>query len=97
MTLDPFIVYTSNVCAILGLRALYFLLANVMDKFQYLKFGLSVVLIFIGTKMMIVDLYHIPVGASLGVVASVLTISVLASLWKSKMDAKTIEETVIFE
>jgi tellurite resistance protein TerC len=83
VTRDPFIVYTSNVCAILGLRALYFLLAGVMDKFQYLKLGLSVVLTFIGIKMVIVDLYHIPVGASLAVVASVLTISILASLWKT--------------
>ncbi|MBL8080370.1 MAG: TerC family protein [Anaerolineales bacterium] len=85
VTRDPFIVYTSNVCAILGLRALYFLLANVMDKFQYLKLGLSVVLTFIGIKMVIVDLYHIPVGVSLAVVAGVLTISILASLWKSKI------------
>ena len=92
VTRDPFIVYTSNVCAILGLRALYFLLANVMHQFQYLKLGLSVVLIFIGVKMVIVDLYHIPVGASLAVVASVLTISILASLWKTKSDARKIAE-----
>lgn len=85
VTQDPFIVYTSNVFAILGLRALYFLLANVMDKFQYLKLGLSAVLTFIGVKMVIVDLYHIPVGVSLAVVASILTISILASLWKSKI------------
>ncbi|MBC7877481.1 MAG: TerC family protein [Anaerolineales bacterium] len=84
VTRDPFIVYTSNVCAILGLRALYFLLANVMDKFQYLKLGLSVVLTFIGVKMVIADLYHIPVGVSLGIVASVLTISIVASLWKAR-------------
>ena len=84
VTQDPFIVYTSNVFAILGLRALYFLLANVMDKFQYLKFGLSAVLIFIGVKMVIVDFYKIPVGVSLGVVAGILTISILASLWKAK-------------
>jgi tellurite resistance protein TerC len=86
VTQDPFIVYTSNVFAILGLRALYFLLANVMDKFQYLKFGLSAVLIFIGVKMVIVDFYKIPVGVSLGVVAGILTISVLASLWKAKTE-----------
>jgi tellurite resistance protein TerC len=84
VTQDPFIVYTSNVFAILGLRALYFLLANVMDKFQYLKFGLSAVLVFIGVKMVIVDFYKIPIGVSLAVVASILTISVLASLWKAK-------------
>lgn len=84
VTREPFIVYTSNVFAILGLRALYFLLANVMDKFQYLKLGLSAVLTFIGIKMVIVDLYHIPVGASLAIVASILTIAVLASLWKAR-------------
>ena len=84
VTQDPFIVYTSNVFAILGLRALYFLLANVMDKFQYLKIGLSAVLVFIGVKMVIVDFYKIPVGVSLGVVASILTISILASLWKAR-------------
>jgi tellurite resistance protein TerC len=86
VTQDPFIVYTSNVFAILGLRALYFLLANVMDKFQYLKFGLSAVLVFIGVKMVIVDFYKIPTAASLAVVASILTISILASLWKSTSD-----------
>jgi tellurite resistance protein TerC len=93
VTRDPFIVYTSNVCAILGLRALYFLLANVMHQFQYLKLGLSVVLTFIGIKMVITDLYHIPVGVSLAVVASVLTISILASLWKTKRDARLAEPT----
>jgi tellurite resistance protein TerC len=84
VTQDPFIVYTSNVFAILGLRALYFLLANVMDQFQYLKFGLSAVLIFVGTKMVIADFYKIPIGVSLGVVAGILTISILASLWKAR-------------
>jgi tellurite resistance protein TerC len=90
VTRDPFIVYTSNVFAILGLRALYFLLANVMDKFQYLKLGLSVVLTFIGVKMVIVDFYHIPVGASLAVVAGILTISIVASLWKSRASSKVV-------
>ena len=87
VTQEPFIVYTSNVFAILGLRALYFLLANVMDKFQYLKLGLSAVLTFIGVKMVITDLYHIPVGVSLAVVAVILTLSILASLWKAKNSA----------
>jgi len=87
VTQEPFIVYTSNVFAILGLRALYFLLANVMDKFQYLKLGLSAVLTFIGVKMVITDLYHIPVGVSLAVVAAILTLSILASLWKAKNSA----------
>ncbi|HJQ14550.1 MAG TPA: TerC family protein [Anaerolineales bacterium] len=88
VTRDPFIVYTSNVFAILGLRALYFLLANVMDKFQYLKVGLSAVLVFIGVKMVIDGFYHIPIGVSLGVVAGILTISILASLWKARVDSK---------
>jgi tellurite resistance protein TerC len=91
VTRDPFIVYTSNVCAILGLRALYFLLANVMHQFQYLKLGLAVVLTFIGVKMTLIDLFHIPVGVSLAVVASVLTISIVASLWKTKRNARLAE------
>ena len=80
VTRDPFIIYTSNVCAVLGLRALYFLLANVMDKFAYLKLGLSLVLIFIGAKMLLEDFFHIPIVASLGVVAAILVSSILASL-----------------
>ncbi len=89
VTQEPFIVYTSNVFAILGLRALYFLLADVVDKFQYLKLGLSAVLTFVGIKMVIVDLYKIPVGLSLGVIAAILTISILASLWKTRNSAST--------
>ena len=84
VTQDPFIVYTSNVFAILGLRALYFLLADVMDKFEYLKYGLAAVLTFVGIKMVIVDFYKIPIGLSLAVIAGTLTISILASLWKTK-------------
>jgi len=82
VTQEAFIVYTSNVFAILGLRALYFLLADVMDKFEYLKFGLAAVLTFVGFKMVITDFYKIPIGISLGVVAGILVVSVLASLWK---------------
>ena len=80
VTRDSFIIYTSNICAVLGLRALYFLLANVVDKFVYLKLGLSLVLIFIGAKMMLEPFYHIPIVASLGVVAAVLVSSIVASL-----------------
>jgi len=80
VTRDPFIIYTSNICAVLGLRALYFLLANIVDKFVYLKLGLSLVLIFIGAKMMLEHFIHIPISASLGVVAAVLAASILASL-----------------
>ena len=80
ITRDPFIIYTSNVCAVLGLRALYFLLASVMDKFAYLKLGLSLVLIFIGAKMILEPVFHVPIMASLGVVAAVLLASIVASL-----------------
>ena len=80
ITSDPFIVYTSNVFAILGLRALYFLLAGVIHKFHYLKLGLSVVLVFVGAKMLLADVYKVPIGVSLGVIALVLAISVVASL-----------------
>lgn len=86
ITLDPFIVYTSNVFAILGLRALYFLLAGVMDMFIYLKIGLSLVLCFVGAKMMIVDIYKIPIGVSLGVVGGILALSVIVSLCKTWKD-----------
>jgi tellurite resistance protein TerC len=84
VTNDPFLVYTSNVFAILGLRSLYFLLAGVVDKFYYLKLGLSAVLVFVGIKMVMIDIYKIPVGLSLGMIASILTISVIASLWRAQ-------------
>ena len=85
VTRDPFIVYTSNICAVLGLRALYFLLASVVDKFVYLKLGLSLVLIFIGGKMLLEHFVHLPIVASLGVVGAVLAASIVASLrWPRK-------------
>jgi tellurite resistance protein TerC len=80
VTRDPFIVYTSNICAVLGLRALYFLLASVVDKFVYLKLGLSLVLVFIGGKMLLEHFVHLPIVASLGVVGAVLAASIVASL-----------------
>ncbi len=80
ITRDPFIVFTSNIFAILGLRALYFALAGVMTQFRYLKVGLSVVLMFVGMKMMIADLYKIPVAVSLTVIAALLGGSILYSL-----------------
>ena len=80
VTRDPFIVYTSNICAVLGLRALYFLLASVVDKFVYLKLGLSIVLMFIGGKMLLEHFVHLPIVASLGVVGAVLAASIVASL-----------------
>jgi tellurite resistance protein TerC len=93
VTQDPFLVYTSNVFAILGLRALYFLLANIIEKFQYLKLGLSFVLAFIGIKMLLSDIYPIPVWVSLIVVASILTISVLVSLWKARTSTSKLKTT----
>jgi len=80
ITQDPFIVYTSNVFAILGLRALYFLLAGVIHRFHYLKVGLAIVLVFVGSKMLLVDVRPVPIGLSLAVIASVLGASVAASL-----------------
>jgi tellurite resistance protein TerC len=80
ITTDPFIVLTSNVFAVLGLRALYFLLAGMAEKFHLLAYGLATVLIFIGAKMLIVDFYKIPVVVSLGVVAATLALSMLLSL-----------------
>lgn len=79
---DPFIVYTSNVMAILGLRALYFALAAVMRLFRFLHYGLSVILIYVGSKMIVAQLgYHIPTEISLGVIAFVLTISIVTSIY----------------
>jgi tellurite resistance protein TerC len=80
ITLKSFIVYTSNVFAVLGLRSLYFVLAGMMEFFHYLHYGLSVVLIFIGAKMVASHYYQIPTGVALGVVAGVLLVSVSASL-----------------
>jgi tellurite resistance protein TerC len=80
ITDDPFIVYTSNVFAILGLRALYFALAGIMDRFRYLKVGLSATLVFVGVKMLLSDVAKIPVSVSLGVVIGVLALSIVASL-----------------
>jgi len=80
ITLDPFIVYTSNVFAILGLRALYFALAGIMRLFHYLPYGLSLILVFVGIKMLLVDIYKIPIGIALGTVAALLALSVIASI-----------------
>ncbi|PKO72447.1 MAG: hypothetical protein CVU20_02410 [Betaproteobacteria bacterium HGW-Betaproteobacteria-14] len=80
ITTDPFIVFTSNIFAILGLRALYFLLADVADRFHLLKYGLAMVLAFIGAKMLIAPWYHMPVAASLSIVAVLISASVIASL-----------------
>jgi tellurite resistance protein TerC len=79
VTKDPFIVYTSNIFAILGLRSMFFLLAGVMDRFHYLKVGLATVLVFVGMKMTLMDVYHVPIGISLGVIALILGGAIAAS------------------
>lgn len=87
ITTDPFIVFTSNMFAIMGLRALYFLLADVADRFQFLKYGLALVLLFVGAKMLLAYWFHIPVLWSLLVVALILLASILLSLLLSRKQA----------
>ena len=87
ITLDPFIVLTSNVFAILGLRAMYFMLADMADRFHLLKYGLAFILVFIGIKMLLLDVYKIPIGFALSVVGIVLLISMLGSLWVTRPGA----------
>jgi tellurite resistance protein TerC len=88
ITTDPFIVYTSNICAILGLRSLYFALAGMMNLFHYLKIGLAVVLTFVGVKMLLAEIYPIPIGIALGAIGTVLLVSVLVSiLWPKQKKA----------
>jgi tellurite resistance protein TerC len=86
ITRDPFIVFTSNICAILGLRALYFVLEGVMKLFRYLDEGLAIILVFIGIKMLLSEVYPIPVGLSLGFVLLVLTITIVLSLWAERRE-----------
>jgi TerC family integral membrane protein len=89
ITTDPFVVYTSNVFAILGMRALYFAIAGLMTLFRYLNYGLSAVLVFVGLKMIGSDVYEVPIAVSLGVIFLLLAASVAASLWASRRDADT--------
>jgi tellurite resistance protein TerC len=89
ITTDPFIVLTSNVFAILGLRAMYFLLADMADRFSLLKYGLALVLIFVGVKMLLIDLFKIPVLFSLGVVAAIIATSIALSLRKDVRERST--------
>jgi tellurite resistance protein TerC len=88
ITSDPFIVFTSNILAILGLRALYFLLADMAERFHLLKYGLAIVLVFVGTKMLIVDWYKIPVAISLAVVITLLGTSIFLSLISTRHKSK---------
>jgi tellurite resistance protein TerC len=84
VTQDPFIVYTSNVFAILGLRSLYFALSGLVEKFHYLKLGLSAVLVFVGLKMIFADVYKIPIGLSLGLIVAILATALIASLVRAR-------------
>ena len=88
ITNDPFLVFTSNVFAILGLRSLYFALKGFADIFHYLKYGLAVILMFIGVKMLISKIYHVPVPLTMLVIFGVLMISVFASLWSNRQKKK---------
>ena len=88
ITQDAFIAYTSNVFAILGLRSLFFALSGIMEMFHYLKYGLSLILIFIGAKMLAADFLHIPTGIALGVVAGILAVSVIGSVIRMKRKQK---------
>jgi len=80
VTKDPFIVFTSNIFAILGLRAYYFAVAGFMQMFRFLSYGLSVLLVFIGAKMLLAPYYHMPIGASLGVIGGIVATSVVMSI-----------------
>jgi tellurite resistance protein TerC len=87
ITNDPFIVYTSNVFAILGLRALYFALGGLIDRFVYLKHGLSIVLVIVGIKMLLVDVWKVPTAAALTLTVAVVGGSILLSLWRTRARA----------
>lgn len=82
---DPFIVYTSNIFAILGLRSLYFLIADVIPKFYYIHHALALILTFVGTKLLLLDLYHIPIGISLTFILSTFTLAIIASVIRQKI------------
>jgi tellurite resistance protein TerC len=87
ITRDPFIVYTSNICAILGLRSLYFMLAGLMDRFIYLRTGLALVLGFVGIKMIVADYLPLPRSISLVVIVLILAVTIAVSMAKTKNDA----------
>ena len=87
ITKDPFIVLTANIFAILGLRALYFLLADLADRFHLLAYGLALVLIFIGTKMLLLDVYEIQITVALSVTATLIAASIFASLYSTHKSA----------
>ena len=87
ITQDTFIVYTSNVFAILGMRSLYFALVGMVDRFRYLPIGFAFILAFVGTKMVIIDFYKIPIQYSLAIILTILVMSISFSLYKTKEEA----------
>lgn len=89
ITTDPFIVFTSNIFAIMGLRAMYFLLADIADRFHYLKYGLAIVLTFVGGKMLAANWFHFPVQYSLLIIISILGASIAISLWSTRQNKNT--------
>jgi tellurite resistance protein TerC len=95
VTTDPFIVFTSNIFAIMGLRSMYFLLADLNGRFHLLKYGLAMVLVFVGAKMLIADFYKVPIGLALGVVALIIATSVAASLFATRKRRPTRSEKVL--
>jgi integral membrane protein, TerC family len=94
ITTDPFIVFTSNIFAILGLRAMYFMLAGLADRFHLLKYGLAMVLVFVGVKMLIVDFYKIPIGLSLGIVGLIIASFMFTSLWVTRKHSGSLRRPV---
>ena len=91
ITTDPFIVFTSNIFAIMGLRSMYFVLHDLNGRFHLLKYGLAMVLMFVGSKMLIVDFYKVPIGLALGIVGLILAASVAASLWATRNDKEKLQ------
>jgi tellurite resistance protein TerC len=91
VTHDPFIVFTSNVFAILGLRSLYFALAGLMSKFQYLKMSLVFILAYVGVKMLLAHHYPIPIPVTLGVIGGILSVGILASVFGAGKDTSPLE------
>ncbi len=92
VTTDPFLVYTSNVFAMLGLRSLYFVFANIIDKFYYLRLGLAVILSYVGVKMIVTDIFHIPSALSLLVIAGILAITIIGSMMRARRVSKRVEQ-----
>jgi tellurite resistance protein TerC len=87
ITQDSFIVYTSNICAIMGLRSLYFVVARLMDRFVYLRTGLAFVLGFVGLKMIVAKYFHVPTPISLGVVVLILAVTIILSMFATRRRA----------